>query len=937
MSKIVIAFFYGSSRWFTVRLFGWLLFLLLCWSLQATQAQNKKIDYLKASLSRAKSPTEKSNLCHEIAAELWDYDFEAGKQYVDKAYALARKANYTQGIVQALTDYGLYAYFQGNYKLARQYYQKAIAAANGKNFGDFPSYTYTRIGNLFRVQSVYDSARLFYHKALALVDEQKDLLAASSAYYNMGMLDHDEYDYDNAEKNINKSLSIHQLMNDSLLMAESWKGLFSVYKSTGKYEKAKEAIGKAEKIARNYNDPEMLMYCYVYGAELSYLAGDYVITIKTLEKALSVLQTHQFKRYEALTLERIGDTYWSIGSYDRSQEHYIRATKIYKSIGEKRGEARVHASMGWVYQVLYQYQLAEAYGMQSLSLAKEINAIDVLGYANNMLGSLFLLKKDYNKSLVFLNEALRFRNMTKVNADILPTKVNIAWAYQEMGRYQEALHIYQEALTQDEKTGNKENFANDYNGIGRLYTQMKEYDKAAAYLRKSKELSRNISYAELLADNLLFTAKLEAARGNSQNAIKLYEELLTFKDSVANQNSSKKILEINALLEIEAQEAKIENLAQLNEQKQKLIESQKSTVQAQRLLLTYSIVLAGVLLTGAIIFYRQNKQRLKSNQKLQELNKQISSQAEEIQAQSEELLESNKLLSALNGQLRQNQEEIIHQNEELAKGKEEVSAQRDLLSDQNTQLQEAKIEVENHRSILEQEVSQRTQELVEYNRQLEQFAFISSHNLRAPVARIIGLGNLLDLTHESADFDMIKKSMVKSARDLDQVVKDLNLILEIKKTTVQVFSEINLHDVYLHVLDFLEAEIKSTEAEIHADFSEVHLISGVLPYVQSIFLNLISNAIKYRYPNRNIKINLATSQTEKFMQVEVRDNGLGIDLEKYGAKVFRLYSRFHDHVDGKGLGLYMVKAQMEAMGGTVQLFSKVNQGCTFVLQFPKKN
>ena len=108
-------------------------------------------------------------------------------------------------------------------------------------------------------------------------------------------------------------------------------------------------------------------------------------------------------------------------------------------------------------------------------------------------------------------------------------------------------------------------------------------------------------------------------------------------------------------------------------------------------------------------------------------------------------------------------------------------------------------------------------------------------------------------------------------------------------------------------------------------------------YLESILLNLLTNAIKYKSESRKLKINIAAHRLDDDKVILIfKDNGIGIDLQKNKDKIFGLYQRFHDYPDSKGLGLYLVKSQVETMGGTISIESKVNVGTTFTLTFKNK-
>ncbi len=375
---------------------------------------------------------------------------------------------------------------------------------------------------------------------------------------------------------------------------------------------------------------------------------------------------------------------------------------------------------------------------------------------------------------------------------------------------------------------------------------------------------------------------------------------------------------------------------------------------------TWWFILFSIVSSGLFIFafYKHRVRTIERNNKrlinlvrertheLQEMNVAITNQNQilaehekNLAKQNEEISQQHDILTEQNIILQERREEIEAQNEELRHGQEEISAQRDIVFAQNNKLEDAheliktqneEIQLRNY--TLEEEVQSRTKELVEYNQQLEQFAYISAHNLRAPVARILGLGQIIELTPKgSADETEILDKMVLTAKELDGVVHDLNTILEIRKNHSANISNFNFQDLFERIKLYSEKEIEDTNVTFNVDFSKATNINSVKPYVESIVQNLISNAIKYRHPDRKPVITITTERVEDFIRLNVSDNGLGIDIEIFKEKLFGLYQRFHNHIEGKGLGLHMVKTQVTALGGKIDIESKVNEGTTFIV------
>src|SRR4029077_5700505 len=108
--------------------------------------------------------------------------------------------------------------------------------------------------------------------------------------------------------------------------------------------------------------------------------------------------------------------------------------------------------------------------------------------------------------------------------------------------------------------------------------------------------------------------------------------------------------------------------------------------------------------------------------------------------------------------------------------------------------------------------------------------------------------------------------------------------------------QISLHEELKRVTEILSDQINACGVIITEDFHEAPEVYSIRSYMHSIFINLISNAVKYCATGRKPEISLRTQIKEPFICLSIQDNGLGIDLEKYGSKLFTLYKRFHNHV-----------------------------------------
>jgi PAS domain S-box-containing protein len=237
------------------------------------------------------------------------------------------------------------------------------------------------------------------------------------------------------------------------------------------------------------------------------------------------------------------------------------------------------------------------------------------------------------------------------------------------------------------------------------------------------------------------------------------------------------------------------------------------------------------------------------------------------------------------------------------------------------------------RKQLEEKQSVLVKQLSAQNTQLLDFCNIVSHNLRGP---LINMSMLVEFIEETNDLDEIKLLVSK----LNPVIESLNTTFNELVESIQVKQnlEIESEDIVMkdslqRALDGLEMEVEKSQAEIIIDLDEAPVVNFPPKYLSSIFHNLISNALKYRSPDRKLRIEIKATKNENSVLLMVRDNGLGLDLEKHKDNVFKIGKVFHKHPNAKGLGLYMTKAQIDAMDGRIWVESSPDNGATFYIVF----
>jgi len=237
-----------------------------------------------------------------------------------------------------------------------------------------------------------------------------------------------------------------------------------------------------------------------------------------------------------------------------------------------------------------------------------------------------------------------------------------------------------------------------------------------------------------------------------------------------------------------------------------------------------------------------------------------------------------------------------------------------------------RIKSENEQNLLIQEFTKRNQDL-------NQFVYIISHNLRTPLANLIGLINILEIDLLD-DYNKGIVDLFKSSTDrLSETVLDLTHILTLKDNQGVKVTRVNVQKVFEKVCYSFNDQIKQLGVILVTEFDCNHILFNK-SYLESVLMNLLSNAIKYRLHSRPLEIRVHLTKNDlNTYTLTFSDNGMGIDMETNKEKLFGLHQRFHNHINGNGVGLFITKSQITSLGGHIDVISKVNEGTTFTITF----
>jgi signal transduction histidine kinase len=239
-----------------------------------------------------------------------------------------------------------------------------------------------------------------------------------------------------------------------------------------------------------------------------------------------------------------------------------------------------------------------------------------------------------------------------------------------------------------------------------------------------------------------------------------------------------------------------------------------------------------------------------------------------------------------------------------------------------------------HKKKEEEDRNKLIAELSALNADLKRLSYTTSHDLRSPVNNLLNVFNLLN--KRKIDDEQVQQFLSILKTGTEQLKNTLNDYVDILAENDRINTEkesVLFEDVLKKVTQSISSLIIDSRTIIQTDFESLPTVLFKKSYLESIFLNLITNSIKYAMPGRNPLIDIHTWVENEKQYLSITDNGIGFDMELVKDKIFGKHQRFHDHADSKGIGLYLVHNHVTSMGGTIQVNSEIGKGTSFVICF----
>lgn len=588
----------------------------------------------------------------------------------------------------------------------------------------------------------------------------------------------------------------------------------------------------------------------------------------------------------------VGNMYYELGLYARAVETFLDALKVFEAAGDTRGIGRVYNNLGNIYNDMGEYAVARDYLEKSLeidSLRKDWVGV-IISYNN--LANAYRGLEQYEKALDYYHKYLNMAKQYGTRKGVSIVLRNMGEIYLRMENYEQAKRCFEEGLKVEQATNNNiAELADFYLNIGRLHYHQQKYDKAEETASMALKYAQMAGVQRLMMETNALLSDIYAKTGDYARAYSYLREYERLRDDVYPGDKRAEIFKMQLKYEEERRQreaelrAKAERLASLEEQQKILI-----------LLFAAFVVL--VLVAAVVILYRRYAEKKKLLGALEEKSK-------EVEAHRREILEKNEELEAY-------QHVIERQNQELTRANKS----------------------------LEEQVAARTQELKESYKQLlrtkndlDSFLYRASHDLKGPIARVLGLVNVA--LHDIDDPKAIEyfSRIMHTAQEMDYILARL-LTINSVINHVPVAEKIDFQQLLEDIFKTFDADLYkerlrwtlslSREVELWADNTLLRLALE----------NLIQNAIDYcdRYQGVQVDIEVVP-RGQRYVHIHIIDHGIGIE-EEIKDKVFDVFTK-GSYSRGAGLGLYVVRLAVERLGGHVHLKHTQAGHTEFLLSLPR--
>ncbi|MBT1697440.1 tetratricopeptide repeat protein [Fulvivirgaceae bacterium PWU4] len=879
------------------------------------QGKSKVTDSLEQMLPKAQGPL-KVDILNRLTYEFITHDNNKVETYNKEARDLGKSIHYLKGEARAYTYRGVYEYLSGRLSEGHADLNRGLELAIQAGDEQLRGYTLLQLGVCSLEEVQMDSALHFFKKSREVFKDSADPVTLSKLYRNISALYGQRYQTDSQQYYLDRAISIRRLLPDKTLLTEAIILKANTRVRFGDFAGAEKLLKQAaELVGPGANDEENRNDILHMQALILFQKGKFEQAVVAFDSARNYFfRKTLLHKYVTLLID-LGKVFADRGEYELALNNLYDALRLSGLRGFEAESGIIRIEIGRINHHLGDPRQAMLMADEALRLDRRKLLRGDLANALSLKGIALTDVKDYTAARQCLDSALKI--YTDLGSVLGKSEARRSLGYLEgkRKRYGEALQHYQESIRLAESITYRYGLAWSCWATGDIYFRQGDLKNALLFLDRSLDYARHVGSNEVIVRNYNTRRDLLTAQGRYQEALKYSTLANVLNDSIHRTDVARRFVNLEKIREIEQRDRDIKVL-----QQDKLLAQDKLQLQAAQLKQQSILLVAGVvgllLLSVLAIMYYRFYTRIKA------LNVSVTDKNTRIQAQADKLKQYNLELKQL--------------YREVSEQKEEIQMQADKLTETNRNMTDVNRSLEKIVTEKTVELRRTNDELMKYNAELLQFSYTVSHNLRGPVARLLGLADLADKEHDFQQVKQLIDFIGVTAHDLDLIIKDLSKILELRNNPHQAQEVVALASEWEQSKSLLQDSLTGNE-EIVANFEDLPAITTVRPMLQSIFYNLLSNAIKFKSPERRLKV-VATSQRVNGKAIlEISDNGLGFNIRLHHEKLFKLYKRFHTHVEGRGLGLYLIKSQVEVLQGTIEVDSEPDKGSAFRIILPISN
>ncbi|HTF21457.1 MAG TPA: ATP-binding protein [Chryseolinea sp.] len=869
-------------------------------------------DSLERSLS-ASQGERRVDLLNQLTYTYITLDSAKVNEYNQQALVLSHSIDYVKGEARAYTYRGVAAYLSGRLEEGHRNLNRGLHLAKEVSDEKLSGYAYLQLGNCSLEEVQMDSAMIFFKRSREVFRDSTDPTTLSKLYRNISALYGQRYQTDSQKFYLDRAITIRRLLPDKNLLIEALAMKADLNLVLGDIPAAEKLTQEASLIVRERpEDLEFKNDVRRLQALLLFRKGNFDDASILFDSARNYfLQKSLIRKYVSLLID-VSRVFVERGDYEIALNNLYDGLKVSQLHHFDAETTIIRIQIGWINHYLGNPEYALLMADEAMQRNPQKLLRGDIADGLTLKGVALIDLKKFNASSICLDSVLHIYRRFGSQQGIAETYMHLGYLDLQREAYGRSIDEYNESVRLAETIPSDHVLAWAYWGRGQAKVRSGDLNNALIDLERSERYAKVVGAKEVIVNNYNTRRDLLVAQGRYKEALAFSVLADQLDDSLRKTDIARRFINLEKIQEIEQRNRDIQSLQQEQLLANNKIQLQEESLKKQSIMLVAGLI--GSLLLGILAFaYYRFYERIKLfNVSITEKNTRIQAQADKLQEVNTEL---NRLYT------------------EVSEQKQEIQTQAEKLTDSHQSISEMNRKLEKMVTEKTLELRRINEELIKNNHELLQFSFTVSHNLRGPVARLLGLSDLVSRQSLPEETRQLVEFIDVTAEELDHIIKDLVNILELRNDPKHSSEHIVLQEEWEQTLERLKDSLTGSE-ELATDFNRLPELFTVRSLLNNILYNLLSNSIKFRSPDRALKVLVSSRVENGHAVLEVRDNGLGFNAKLHKEKVFKLYRRFHTHVGGRGMGLYLIKTQAEVLHGSVETTSEPDRGAMFRIILP---